>query len=159
MPSAKTKPTKVHQIVVMNGPNLKHLGKREPQIYGNTTWAEIEVQLHKVAKVLGVKVSVVHASSEGELIDALHAADHNASAVLLNPGGLGHSSVALRDAVATLKVPVIEVHVSNLARRESFRSHSYISAVASGSIMGFGVLGYEMGLWAAHRVVIKDASW
>jgi 3-dehydroquinate dehydratase-2 len=96
-------------------------------------------------------MAIHHDSHEGHLIDHLHQYAEKADAIVLNPGGLTHVSVALRDAVASCPVPVIEVHVSNLARREQFRSHSYVSAVSSGIIMGFGVLGYEMALWAAHR--------
>lgn len=140
-------------IVILNGPNLNHLGRREPQIYGTVTWAQIEKKLKGAAKVLGVKIEVQHESHEGHLIETLHRFAEKADAIVLNPGGLGHVSIALRDAVAACPVPVIEVHVSNLARREQFRSHSYVSAVSSGIIMGFGVLGYEMALWAAHRKI------
>lgn len=140
-------------IAVLNGPNLKHLGKREPQIYGAVAWPQIEKQLKEASKILGVTVEIHHESHEGHLIDKLHALSEKADAIVLNPGGLSHISIALRDAVAMCPVPVVEVHVSNLARRESFRSHSYVSAVSSGIIMGFGVMGYEMALWAAHKKI------
>lgn len=148
MPRA-AKPT----IVILNGPNLKQLGKREPHIYGNVTWPQIEAQLKKAAKVLNVTVEIYHDSYEGQLIDRIHHLSETADAIVLNPGALTHTSIALRDAVAASQIPVIEVHVSNIARREHFRSHSYVSAVSSGIIMGFGVLGYEMALWAAHRKI------
>lgn len=146
-------PPRKNKVVILNGPNLKQLGRREPNIYGNVTWPEIEAQLKDAAKTLGITVEIHHESGEGDLIERLHECAGNADAIVLNPGGLGHVSVALRDAVAASPVPVIEVHVSNLARREEFRSHSYVSAVSSGIIMGFGVLGYEMALWAAHRKI------
>lgn len=140
-------------VAILNGPNLRHLGRREPHIYGSSTWPEIEAQLKEASKILGVTVEIHHASHEGYLIDTLHDCAKRADAIVMNPGGLGHVSIALRDAVIACPVPVIEVHVSNLARREQFRSHSYVSAVSSGLIMGFGVLGYEMALWAAHRKI------
>jgi 3-dehydroquinate dehydratase-2 len=147
--SSSTQPV----IAILNGPNLKHLGKREPQIYGVVSWPQIEKQLQTASQTLGVTIEIYHESHEGHLIDKLHALSEEVDAIVLNPGGLTHISVALRDAVAMCPVPVIEVHVSNLARRESFRSHSYVSAVASGIIMGFGVMGYEMALWAAHQKI------
>lgn len=146
-------PPRKNKVVILNGPNLKHLGTREPHIYGNVTWPQIETQLKEAAKTLGITVEIHHESHEGHLIEKLHECAQTADAIVLNPGGLGHVSVALRDAVAACLVPVIEVHVSNLAKREEFRSHSYVSAVSSGIIMGFGVLGYEMALWAAHRKI------
>lgn len=145
-------------IAILNGPNLKHLGRREPQVYGNMTWPQIEKQLKGAAKLMGVTVEIHHESHEGHLIDKLHELSERVEAIVLNPGGLTHISVALRDAVAMCPVPVIEVHVSNLARRESFRSHSYVSAVASGIIMGFGVMGYEMALWAAHKKIKENRN-
>lgn len=153
MPPLRKPKEKRPVIAILNGPNLKHLGRREPAIYGSTTWPQIEKQLQESSKLLGVDVEVHHESHEGFLVEKLHDLSERVDAIVLNPGGLGHISIALRDAVAMSPVPVIEVHVSNLARRESFRSHSYISAVASGIIMGFGVMGYEMALWAAHRKV------
>lgn len=154
MPPRKNKPSaKKPLIVILNGPNLKHLGRREPHIYGNVTWPEIESQLKESSKTLGISVEIYHEAHEGQLIEKLHECAQRADAIVLNPGGLGHVSIALRDAVAASPVPVIEVHVSNLAKREEFRSHSYVSAVSSGIIMGFGVLGYEMALWAAHRKI------
>ncbi len=153
MPSPRKPKDARPVIAILNGPNLKHLGTREPAIYGSMTWPQIEKQLQESAKILGVDVEVYHESHEGHLVDKLHDLSDSADAVVLNPGGLSHISIALRDAVAMCPVPVIEVHVSNLARRESFRSHSSISSVASGIIMGFGVMGYEMALWAAHKKI------
>lgn len=154
MPPRNSKPkTEKPLIAILNGPNLKHLGRREPNIYGSVTWPEIEAQLKEAAKTLGITVEIHHEGHEGDLIETLHDCAERADAIVLNPGGLGHVSIALRDAVAASLVPVIEVHVSNLAKREQFRSHSYVSAVSSGIIMGFGVLGYEMALWAAHRKI------
>ncbi|PIR20234.1 MAG: type II 3-dehydroquinate dehydratase [Deltaproteobacteria bacterium CG11_big_fil_rev_8_21_14_0_20_47_16] len=149
----KTSHTKQPLIVVLNGPNLHLLGKRETHIYGDADWAQIEKKLQALSKTLGIRIEIHHDDHEGHLIERLHRYAQKADAIVLNPGGLSHVSVALRDAVAASPIPVIEVHVSNLARREQFRSHSYISAVSSGIIMGFGILGYEMALWAAHKKV------
>ncbi len=141
------------RVAILNGPNLRHLGQREPHIYGNVAWVDIEARLKEASGILGVTVEIHHESHEGHLIERLHDCAGHADAIVLNPGGLSHVSIALRDAVAACPVPVIEVHVSNLARREKFRSHSYVSAVASGIIMGFGVMGYEMALHAAHKII------
>lgn len=145
-------------VVILNGPNLKHLGRREPHVYGRVAWPEIETQLQEASKILGIRVEIHHDAHEGHLIERLHECSQRADAIVLNPGGLSHVSIALRDAVAACPVPVIEVHVSNLAKREQFRSHSYVSAVSSGIIMGFGVLGYEMALWAAHRKIREKSA-
>lgn len=144
---------KIPHIAIVNGPNLKSLGKREPHIYGTTPWADVEKALQAAAKVLKVRITVAHEHREGELTHLLHTLDKSADAIVFNPGAFSHHSVAIRDAVAALSIPVVEVHVSNLARREAFRSHSYISGVASGMIMGFGLMGYELGLWAAHKKI------
>ena len=137
-------------IYVLNGPNLNLLGSREPEIYGVDTLDDIAAAMTKHAQTLGLKVDIRQSNHEGHLIDWLHeAAAKRAKAVILNAGGFTHTSVAIRDAVAAIDVPVIEVHLSNPAARESFRRKSLIAAVAKGSIQGFGALSYILALDAA----------
>lgn len=134
-------------ILVLNGPNLNRLGKREPEVYGSTTLADVETALHGVATRLGVQVTFLQSNHEGALIDALHDADDRGYAgVIFNPGGYTHTSVALRDAVSAISVPVVEVHISNVFAREDFRRTSYLSAVCAGVMSGFGTRGYELAL-------------
>jgi len=140
-------------IYVLNGPNLNLLGSREPEIYGTETLDDIAGRLEDRARALGVRIDMRQSNHEGHLIDWLHEAQaKGAKAVLLNAGGFSHSSVALHDAVKAIAVPVIEVHLSNLAARESFRRRSLIAAAARGTIAGFGALGYELALDAAARL-------
>ncbi len=140
-------------IFILNGPNLNLLGAREPEIYGTDTFDDIAAKLTGRAKALGVTLDIRQSNHEGHLIDWLHEAkDVGATAVLLNPGGLTHTSVALRDAVAAIGIPVIEVHLSNPQARESFRRQSLIAGVAKGSIAGFGAMSYELALDAAARL-------
>ena len=137
-------------IFVLNGPNLNLLGSREPEIYGSDTLNDIAGQLAQRAAELGVEIDVRQSNHEGHLIDWLHeAAATGARAVILNAGGYTHSSVALRDAVAAISVPVIEVHLSNPAAREPFRHNSLLSAVCKGTITGLGARGYRLALDAA----------
>jgi 3-dehydroquinate dehydratase-2 len=142
----------VTRVLVLNGPNLGRLGTREPSIYGSTTYAEL-VDLCKTAGVeLGLDVEVRQTDTEGEMIGWLHEAADAGVPVVLNAGAWTHYSIAVRDACAALTAPLVEVHISNVHTREEFRRHSYISAVASGVIVGLGVTGYELALrWlAAH---------
>lgn len=140
-------------IYVLNGPNLNLLGLREPEIYGSDTLDDIAGRLEDKAKALGVAIDMRQSNHEGHLIDWLHEAQaKGAKAVLLNAGGLSHTSVALHDAVRAVTVPVIEVHLSNPAARESFRRRSLIASAAKGVIAGFGALGYELALDAAARL-------
>ena len=140
-------------ILILNGPNLNLLGSREPEIYGRESLDDIAAALTDHAASLGVEVELRQSNHEGHLIDWLHEADRDgAAAVILNAGGYSHTSVALRDAVAAIKVPVIEVHLSNPAARESFRRRSLIAAVAKGTIQGFGATGYILALDAAARL-------
>lgn len=137
-------------VFVLNGPNLNLLGAREPDIYGARTLDDIARDLHVRADELGLALDMRQSNHEGHLIDWLHeAARSEAKAVLLNPGGYSHTSVAIRDAVAAIAIPVIEVHISNPHAREPFRHASLISAVARGSISGFGPLCYRLALDAA----------
>ena len=140
-------------IFVLNGPNLNLLGSREPEIYGRESLDDIASSLTDHATILGVELDIRQSNHEGHLIDWLHEADRDgASAVILNAGGYSHTSVAIRDAVAAITVPVIEVHLSNPAARESFRRRSLIAAVAKGTIQGFGAAGYILALDAAARL-------
>ena len=140
-------------IYVLNGPNLNLLGTREPEIYGRETLDEIAGRLEDKARPMGLAIDMRQSNHEGHLIDWLHEANaEGAKAVILNAGGLTHTSVALHDAVKAVAVPVIEVHLSNPQAREPFRRRSYIAAAARGSIAGFGALGYELALDAAARL-------
>lgn len=136
------------RILVLHGPNLDALGTREPEVYGRVTLAGIERGLASLAAELGCEVECRQTNHEGVLIDALHDARSRADGVLLNPGGLTHTSVALRDAVAAAGLPVVEVHVSNPAARESFRHLSTVSGVALGVVQGFGADSYGLALRA-----------
>jgi len=148
-------PQKGHDvpIQVLNGANLGRLGSREPEIYGTTSYAQLEVLCESAAAHLGIAVQVRQTDAEGELLGWLHAAADSGDAVLLNPGGWSHTSIALGDACAELPGPLVEVHITNIHAREPFRRHSYISAHADGIICGLGVDGYLLGLrWlTAHE--------
>ncbi len=135
-------------VLVINGPNLNLLGLREPEIYGTTTLAELEGAVGDEARALGVAVEFFQSNHEGALIDRLHEARGLVQGVLLNPGGLSHSSVSLRDAVAAADYPIVEVHLSNTMAREPFRRRDMIAPVCRGVVMGFGVTGYRLGLRA-----------
>jgi 3-dehydroquinate dehydratase-2 len=140
-------------IYVLNGPNLNLLGFREPEIYGTETLDDIGERLEERANALGVAIDMRQSNHEGHLIDWLHEANaKGAKAVLLNAGGFTHTSVALHDAIKSIQVPVIEVHLSNPHARESFRHRSLVGRAAKGSIAGFGGLGYELALDAAARL-------
>jgi len=139
-------------ILIINGPNLNRLGTREPEVYGRETLEQLNSRITVRAKELGVSVDFFQSNHEGELIDRLHAAAETASAVILNPGGLAHTSVALRDAVASIPIPTVEVHISNIFAREPFRQHSVVSGACRGIISGLGVQGYLIAL--DHLVTI-----
>ena len=137
-------------VFVLNGPNLNLLGRREPEIYGSDTLDAIAAAMTSHGETLGLQLEIRQSNHEGHLIDWLHEADRDqARAVILNAGGFTHSSVALRDAVAAIVTPVIEVHLSNPAARESFRHKNLMAGVVRGSISGFGALGYILALDAA----------
>ncbi|ORJ58192.1 type II 3-dehydroquinate dehydratase [Mycobacterium simiae] len=133
-------------VNVLNGPNLGRLGRREPEVYGDTTHAQLAGLVEREAAGLGLKVVVRQSDSEADLLDWIHAAADAGEPVILNAGGLTHTSVALRDACAELRAPLIEVHISNVHAREEFRRHSYLSPVATGVIVGLGVQGYLLAL-------------
>lgn len=135
------------KILLLNGPNLNLLGMREPQTYGTTTLAEVEAMCLRVAGEHGATLEAFQSNHEGALIDRIHAArGDGVEAIVINPGGLTHTSVALRDALAGVAIPFIEVHISNVHAREAFRHHSCLSGIAKGVLAGFGVDGYRMAL-------------
>ena len=143
--------TAKHRILLLNGPNLNLLGKREPGIYGSATLNDIVEHLHQVAGEHDVALQHLQSNAEFELIEAIHAAMGQQDFILINPAAFTHTSVALRDALLGVAIPFIEIHLSNVHAREPFRHHSYLSDVAKGVICGLGADGYEFALLAAVR--------
>jgi 3-dehydroquinate dehydratase-2 len=134
-------------LLLLNGPNLNLLGTREPEVYGSTTLADVERAANEQAAQAGVKLAAFQSNHEGALIDRIHAAKKEGiDAIVINPGGLTHTSVSLRDALASVAIPFVEVHVSNIHQREAFRHHSYLSAIAVGVICGLGTEGYAAAI-------------
>lgn len=140
-------------IVIINGPNLNLLGKREPGVYGTDSLDFIEQEIAAEAKTLGVDIDFFQSNHEGAIIDALHAAMDNADGVVLNAGAFTHYSYAIRDAIAAIKIPVVEIHMSNVQAREEFRHTSVIAPVCRGIIAGFGKNSYLLGLRAVYDIV------
>jgi 3-dehydroquinate dehydratase II len=143
-------------VFVLNGPNLNLLGTRRPEVYGTTSLAEVEEMCRTEAEALGHELQFRQTNHEGELVDWIQEVGREVKAAraigaVLNPAGLGHTSVPLHDAIEAVEVPVIELHISNIHRREEWRHHSYISLVASGIVMGLGVVGYPVAINALHR--------
>ena len=141
-------------ILVLHGPNLNLLGTREPHVYGHDTLPQIDAELARIATDAGATLQSLQSNHEGVLIDRIHAARLDGTHfIIINPGGLTHTSVALRDALAGVALPFIEVHISNVHKREAFRHHSYLSEIATGVIVGLGVNGYRLAL--AHALSLQ----
>ncbi|MEO1345014.1 MAG: type II 3-dehydroquinate dehydratase [Pseudomonadota bacterium] len=140
-------------ILILNGPNLNLLGQRQPDVYGTTTLADIETTCQDKAKALGVEIRFEQSNSEGTLVDVIHSAKGRHDGIILNAGGYTHTSIALMDAISSVELPVIELHLSNIHAREAFRHVSYISKVAVGQICGFGPAGYPLALDAMHQLL------
>lgn len=140
------------RVLVVHGPNLNMLGLREPEVYGSTTLEDINAGLARAAEELGVALTTYQSNSEGELVSRIQAAAGQADAIIINPAGYTHTSVALRDALAGVGIPAIEVHLSNVYAREDFRHHSFIAPIAKGQISGLGPEGYVLALRAAAKL-------
>jgi len=143
-------------VLVLNGPNLNMLGTREPEIYGTQTLADIEAMVRDRAKALGLVADVRQSNAEGELVSWIQDARLTASAIIINAGAYTHTSVAILDALQAFKGPIVEVHLSNIFRREAFRHHSYVSGVATGVICGLGAQGYLLALDAVADKVARS---
>ena len=146
------------RILVLHGPNLNMLGRRQPEIYGTTTLDDVDARLADMARELDVEVETFQSNHEGALVDRIQAARGRFDALLINAGALTHTSVALLDAILAAEVPTVEVHLSNLYRREEFRHHSYVARAAVGQICGFGVDSYLLGLRAAAALGSRPAD-
>lgn len=147
------------KILVLHGPNLNLLGKREPEIYGSLSLETINSLLHRLAAEINIELECRQSNSESELINWLHNAAPETDAVVFNPGAFTHYSYALADAAAAISIPVVEVHLSNIYAREQFRRHSVISPVAAGQISGFGAESYLLGLRAAVNLVNREEKY
>jgi 3-dehydroquinate dehydratase-2 len=143
------------KILVLHGPNLNLLGKREPEIYGKVSLEEINDRCRSVARELAVEAEFFQSNHEGELVQRIQDALGTYQAIVFNPGAYTHTSVALRDAIASTGIPTVEVHLSNIYKREEFRQHSFISGVAAGQITGFGVESYLLGIRAAVQAAMS----
>ena len=137
----------MHKVLLINGPNLNLLGSREPQVYGSTTLAELENGLRAQAQGLDLELECFQSNHEGAIVDRIHQArSDGVGFVIINPGAYTHTSIAIRDAFAGVDIPFVEVHISNVHRREAFRHHSYLSGIAVAVMAGFGTLGYSLAL-------------
>jgi len=140
-------------ILVIHGPNLNLLGRREPNFYGSVSLEDLNRQILDLAKELGINAEIIQSNSEGEIVDAIQSKDY--SLLIINPAAYTHTSVAIRDAIAAVGKPAIEVHISNIYKREEFRKKSFISEVATGQISGLGIEGYLLALRAAQKILLK----
>lgn len=133
-------------IYVLNGPNLNLLGKRQPEIYGHETLADVQARMERRGAELGLEIAFFQSNHEGEIVETIHEARDKADGIVINPAAYSHTSVAILDALNTFEKPVVEVHISNIHKREAFRHHSYVSSRAEGVIAGLGTLGYVLAL-------------
>jgi 3-dehydroquinate dehydratase II len=140
-------------VYILNGPNLNLLGKRQPHIYGHETLADVEADCRKLAAALKLEIRFHQSNREYEIVDWVHEAREIAAGIVINPAAFTHTSIAILDALNTFDAPIIEVHISNVHRREAFRHHSYVSTVASGVIAGFGTQGYQLALQRMARLI------
>ncbi|MBC7158229.1 MAG: type II 3-dehydroquinate dehydratase [Rhodobacteraceae bacterium] len=142
-------------ILLLNGPNLNLLGRRQPEIYGHETLADVEAQCREVLAGAGLALEARQSNHEGQLVDWIHEAREGAAGIVINPGAYSHTSVAILDALNAFEGPVLEVHVSNIHRREAFRHHSFVSGRADGVIAGFGVQGYALAMQRMAALVVS----
>lgn len=154
----KSNRSKTLPIYILNGPNLNLLGHREPEVYGYTTLPEIEAMCARQASGHGLSTVFRQSNREGEIVDHLQEARTSGSAVIINPAGYGHTSIAILDSIQALKIPVIEVHLSNLAKREAYRHHSYVSRGATGIVMGLGAQGYLRAVDAIAEILAPSSK-
>ncbi|BAI75452.1 3-dehydroquinate dehydratase II (plasmid) [Azospirillum sp. B510] len=145
-------------VLILNGPNLNLLGKREPHIYGHETLADVEADCRRTAETLGLVLEFRQSNAEHVLIDWIHEARETAAGLIINPAGLSHTSVSLMDALSACAFPILEVHISNIHRREEFRHFSYVSRVAAGVICGFGTQGYALAVQRMARLLESAAQ-
>ncbi len=146
------------KVLVVHGPNLNLLGRREPDTYGQQTLEEINQMIATEAAQADIEVKFVQSNIEGEMVDAIQQAAQWADAIIINPAAYTHTSVALRDVLAAVDIPAIEVHLSNIYAREEFRHHSFTAAACQGQISGFGAWGYVLALWAARHIVEGESG-
>jgi 3-dehydroquinate dehydratase-2 len=146
------------RVMLINGPNLNMLGKREPGLYGATTLADIEARLTARAAEDGVALSAIQSNWEGALIDAIQTTGREVDGIIINPGAFTHTSVAIRDALAMVSCPIIEVHLTNIHAREEFRHHSYVAPIARGQIAGLGATGYDLALTYLLGLIAADSA-
>jgi 3-dehydroquinate dehydratase-2 len=140
-------------VYILNGPNLNLLGKRQPHIYGHETLADVETDCRKLATALKLEIRFYQSNRDYEIVDWVHEAREIAGGIVINPAAFTHTSVAILDALNTFDAPIIEVHISNVHKREAFRHHSYVSTIASGVIAGFGTQGYQLALQRMARLI------
>jgi 3-dehydroquinate dehydratase II len=145
-------------VLIIHGPNLNLLGRREPEIYGRTGLADIDRSLKQLGRELGLKVDTFQSNSEGEIVDRIQQAQGRVQVLVINPGAYTHTSVAIRDAISACDLPTVEVHLSNVYKREPFRHHSTIADIVVGRIMGFGAEGYLLALRAAKRLIDTERA-
>jgi len=146
------------RVAVLHGPNLRMLGRREPEVYGSDTLSDIEDRLHELGRELGVEIESFQSNAEGALLDFIEAASERVAGFVINPGAFTHTSIALRDCLVGVALPFVEVHLSNTAAREHFRHHSYLAPVAGGVVYGFGADSYLLGLRGLVALIAKRSG-